>query len=78
MATLSYLCQQLASHGLFDVRVKAIGDIHIDDHHTNEDVGLAIGTVSFLEQLYVLINVILGLHFFFGFGLTCLFEIQNS
>jgi imidazoleglycerol phosphate dehydratase HisB len=37
--------QQLASHGLFDVHVKATGDIHIDDHHTNEDVALAIGTV---------------------------------
>ncbi|KAK7391050.1 hypothetical protein VNO78_19367 [Psophocarpus tetragonolobus] len=35
---------QLASHGLFDVHVKATGDIHIDDHHTNEDVALAIGT----------------------------------
>lgn len=40
---LSY--QQLASHGLFDVHVKAVGDTHIDDHHTNEDVALAIGTV---------------------------------
>lgn len=39
-------CQQLASHGLFDVHVKATGDIHIDDHHTNEDVALAIGTVT--------------------------------
>ena len=37
--------QQLASHGLLDVHVKATGDIHIDDHHTNEDVALAIGTV---------------------------------
>ncbi|KVI07976.1 Imidazoleglycerol-phosphate dehydratase [Cynara cardunculus var. scolymus] len=35
---------QLASHGLFDVHVKAVGDTHIDDHHTNEDVALAIGT----------------------------------
>lgn len=40
------LYQQLASHGLFDVHVKATGDIHIDDHHTNEDVALAIGTVT--------------------------------
>ncbi|GJU80104.1 retrovirus-related pol polyprotein LINE-1 [Tanacetum coccineum] len=31
------------SHGLFDVHVKAVGDIHIDDHHTNEAVALAIG-----------------------------------
>ncbi|GAB4843385.1 hypothetical protein Ancab_013349 [Ancistrocladus abbreviatus] len=34
---------QIASHGLFDVHVKATGDIHIDDHHTNEDVALALG-----------------------------------
>ncbi|KAF7150052.1 hypothetical protein RHSIM_Rhsim02G0024500 [Rhododendron simsii] len=38
------LYQQLAAHGLFDVYVRATGDIHIDDHHTNEDVALAIGT----------------------------------
>jgi len=31
---------------LFDVHVRATGDTHIDDHHTNEDVALAIGTVS--------------------------------
>ncbi|GMP66092.1 hypothetical protein CsSME_00026589 [Camellia sinensis var. sinensis] len=37
---------QLASHRLFDVPVKAIGDIHIDDHHSNEDVALAIGAVT--------------------------------
>lgn len=42
---LVVIFQQLASHGLFDVHVKATGDIHIDDHHTNEDVALAIGTV---------------------------------
>ncbi|KAF7151638.1 hypothetical protein RHSIM_Rhsim02G0025200 [Rhododendron simsii] len=40
----SNLILQLASHGLFDVHVRATGDIHIDDHHTNEDVALAIGT----------------------------------
>ncbi|XP_031478397.1 imidazoleglycerol-phosphate dehydratase 1, chloroplastic isoform X1 [Nymphaea colorata] len=41
---LDHMLDQLASHGLFDVHVKARGDIHIDDHHTNEDVALAIGT----------------------------------
>ncbi|KAG0630676.1 hypothetical protein M758_1G195900 [Ceratodon purpureus] len=41
---LDHMLDQLASHGLFDVRVKAKGDTHIDDHHTNEDVGLAMGT----------------------------------
>ncbi|CAN4091329.1 unnamed protein product [Withania somnifera] len=41
---LDHVLDQLASHGLFDVHVKATGDVHIDDHHTNEDVALAIGT----------------------------------
>ncbi|XP_057476912.1 imidazoleglycerol-phosphate dehydratase, chloroplastic-like [Actinidia eriantha] len=41
---LDHMLDQLASHGLFDVHVKATGDIHIDDHHTNEDVAFAIGT----------------------------------
>ncbi|XP_065863311.1 imidazoleglycerol-phosphate dehydratase, chloroplastic isoform X2 [Euphorbia lathyris] len=41
---LDHMLDQIASHGLFDVHVKATGDIHIDDHHTNEDVALAIGT----------------------------------
>lgn len=42
----AWLSQQLASHGLFDLDIRAEGDYHIDDHHTNEDVGLALGTVG--------------------------------
>ncbi|CAN7111787.1 unnamed protein product [Brassica rapa subsp. narinosa] len=41
---LDHMLHQLASHGLFDVHVRATGDVHIDDHHTNEDIALAIGT----------------------------------
>ncbi|PIA31774.1 hypothetical protein AQUCO_04900216v1 [Aquilegia coerulea] len=41
---LDHMLDQLASHGLFDVHVKATGDTHIDDHHSNEDIALAIGT----------------------------------
>eukprot|EP00887_Chlorella_sp_A99_P005314 scaffold1.g5314.t1 len=41
---LDHMLDQLASHGLFDVTVNATGDIWIDDHHTNEDIGLALGT----------------------------------
>jgi len=40
---LDHMIQQLSSHGLFDIKVSATGDTHIDDHHTNEDVGIAIG-----------------------------------
>ena len=40
---LDHMIQQLSSHGLFDIKVSANGDTHVDDHHTNEDVGIAIG-----------------------------------
>tara|TARA_Y100001968_G_scaffold136503_1_gene124599 strand:- start:50685 stop:51308 length:624 start_codon:yes stop_codon:yes gene_type:complete len=40
---LDHMLQQISSHGLFDLEVKAKGDTHIDDHHTNEDVGIALG-----------------------------------
>jgi imidazoleglycerol-phosphate dehydratase len=33
----------LARHGLLDLKVSARGDLHVDDHHTVEDVGIAIG-----------------------------------
>ena len=40
---LDHMLHQLASHGLFDLTINARGDIQIDDHHTNEDVGIAVG-----------------------------------
>ncbi len=40
---LNHMLQQIASHGLIDLEVKATGDIDIDDHHTNEDVGITLG-----------------------------------
>lgn len=40
---LDHMIHQIAAHGLFDVQVTATGDIEIDDHHTNEDVGITIG-----------------------------------
>ncbi len=43
IAFLDHMLQQLSSHGLFDLEVIATGDTHIDDHHTNEDVGIALG-----------------------------------
>jgi imidazoleglycerol-phosphate dehydratase len=40
---LDHMLQQISSHGLIDLEVKATGDIEIDDHHTNEDVGITLG-----------------------------------
>jgi len=40
---LNHMLQQIASHGLLDLDVSATGDIDIDDHHTNEDVGITLG-----------------------------------
>ncbi|MEO1619701.1 MAG: imidazoleglycerol-phosphate dehydratase HisB [Cyanobacteria bacterium J06632_3] len=40
---LDHMLHQISSHGLFDLEVKATGDIEIDDHHTNEDVGITLG-----------------------------------
>ncbi|MEQ9548878.1 MAG: imidazoleglycerol-phosphate dehydratase HisB [Coleofasciculus sp. G3-WIS-01] len=40
---LDHMLHQLSSHGLIDLDVKATGDIEIDDHHTNEDVGITLG-----------------------------------
>lgn len=38
-----HMLEQIARHGLIDINVVANGDIHIDDHHTVEDVGIAFG-----------------------------------
>mgnify|MGYP006281674001 CR=1 FL=1 len=38
-----HMLDQLARHALIDLRVRAEGDLHIDDHHTVEDTGIAIG-----------------------------------
>jgi imidazoleglycerol-phosphate dehydratase len=40
---LDHMLQQIASHGLIDLQVYAAGDLEIDDHHTNEDVGIVLG-----------------------------------
>jgi imidazoleglycerol-phosphate dehydratase len=40
---LDHMLTALARHGLFDLRVRAEGDLHIDFHHTTEDVGIVLG-----------------------------------
>ncbi len=45
-----HMLTQIAVHGLFDLTVKAEGDLHIDPHHTVEDCGLVLGA-AFKEAL---------------------------
>ena len=40
---LDHMIDQIARHGLFDVTVAAKGDLHIDAHHTVEDIGITLG-----------------------------------
>jgi imidazoleglycerol-phosphate dehydratase len=43
VAFLDHMLDQIARHGMFDLSVQAKGDLHIDAHHTVEDVGITIG-----------------------------------
>lgn len=40
---LEHMLDQVARHGLFDLDIEAEGDLHIDAHHTVEDVGISLG-----------------------------------
>ncbi len=40
---LDHMMEQLSRHSLIDLELKAVGDLHIDFHHTTEDTGIAIG-----------------------------------
>ncbi len=40
---LDHMLDLLAKHALIDLDVKAVGDLHVDDHHTTEDIGIAFG-----------------------------------
>ena len=40
---LEHMLDQIARHGLIDMQIKSRGDLHIDDHHTVEDVGITLG-----------------------------------
>jgi imidazoleglycerol-phosphate dehydratase len=40
---LDHMLDQIARHGLIDLDIKATGDLHIDAHHTVEDVGITLG-----------------------------------
>lgn len=38
-----HMLDQLSRHSLIDIKVRATGDLHVDDHHTVEDCGIALG-----------------------------------
>ncbi|MCH8292200.1 MAG: imidazoleglycerol-phosphate dehydratase HisB [Candidatus Poribacteria bacterium] len=40
---LDHMLELFAKHGFFDLEVNATGDLHVDDHHTVEDVGICLG-----------------------------------
>lgn len=47
---LDHMLDLFAFHGLFDLKLKAVGDLNVDIHHTNEDIGIALG-IAFKEAL---------------------------
>jgi len=40
---LDHMLELFARHGGFDLRVKCVGDVHVDDHHTVEDIAIVLG-----------------------------------
>jgi imidazoleglycerol-phosphate dehydratase len=40
---LEHMLDQIARHGMMDLAIEAKGDLHIDDHHTVEDIGITLG-----------------------------------
>ena len=40
---LEHMLDQIGRHGMIDIDIKAKGDLHIDDHHTIEDIGITLG-----------------------------------
>ncbi|GAG29760.1 unnamed protein product, partial [marine sediment metagenome] len=40
---LDHMLELFAFHGLFDLELKATGDLNVDMHHTNEDIGISLG-----------------------------------
>jgi imidazoleglycerol-phosphate dehydratase len=47
---LDHMLTLFASHGRFDLKVSCVGDTNVDDHHTVEDIGIALGA-AFAEAL---------------------------
>ena len=50
LAFFDHMLEQIAKHGNVDLKISAIGDLHIDEHHTIEDTGIVLGE-AFLQAL---------------------------
>lgn len=50
LAFLDHMLDQIARHGMMDIAVNAKGDLHIDAHHTVEDIGITLGQ-AFVKAL---------------------------
>lgn len=50
LAFLDHMLDQIARHGMMDITVNAKGDLHIDAHHTVEDIGITLGQ-AFIKAL---------------------------
>ena len=46
----NHMLEAFAKHGCFDLQIQAKGDLHVDQHHTVEDVGIVLGE-AFLQAL---------------------------
>ena len=40
---LNHMLDQISRHGIIDIEIEAKGDVHVDDHHTVEDIGITLG-----------------------------------
>ena len=47
---LEHMLDQIGRHGLIDIDIQCTGDVHIDDHHTTEDIGITLGQ-AFAEAI---------------------------
>ena len=50
---LDHMLELFARHGLFDLTVKVTGDLHVDQHHTTEDTGIALGQAISARRLAI-------------------------
>ena len=66
IAFLDHMLDQVGRHALFDLSVSAKGDLHIDAHHTVEDIGITLGQ-AFKRALVGTFDVDLIHEFFQGF-----------